>query len=109
MTTQIDLTLDIAKLSHGAWLINRVDVNYASQRLEIDATWDDDQPFRLLFRDFHLLSWQILEPEPHPKTVNADVIGMEIGEGAHAKPAVITTDLFEIILTYDDLTIEKAW
>lgn len=109
MTTQIDLTLDIAKLRQGAWLVNRVDVNYAAQSLEIGANWDDEREFRLIFKDFRLLSWQILDVEPHPKTVNADVIGMEFGERAHGKPAILTTDLFEIILTYDELTIEKAW
>ncbi len=109
MTTQIDLTLDLAKLSQGAWLINQVDVNYAAQSLEIGASWDDNHDFHLVFKGFRLLSWQILEVEPDPKTVNADVIGLELGESAHSKPAILTTDLFEIMLTYDELTIEKAW
>ena len=41
--------------------------------------------------------------------VNADVIGLDLGEQGERRAAVLHTDLFEIMLTYDDLTIETAW
>lgn len=109
MTAQTELALEALKLSDGAWLINRVNLNFAAHALEIIADYDEGRAFRLIFRDFHLLSWQIFEDEYDPRIFNADVIGMEIGEGQHRKPAVLATDLFEIIVSYGELVIEKDW
>ena len=108
MTTQAELTLDRAALSQGAWLINRIDLNYAAQSLEISANWDEDYTFQLIFKGFHLLYWQILRDEYDPGTVNVDVIGMEFGEAAHRKPAILTTDLFEIGVSYNELEIQRV-
>ncbi len=109
MTAQTELTLDSTMLSRGAWLINRVNIDYATQRLEISANWDEEREFQLIFKDFHLQLWQILEDEYDPRQFNADVIGMEIGESGHRKPAVISTDLFEIFVSYGELEIQKDW
>jgi len=109
MTAQTELALETLKLSDGAWLINQVIVNYAARALEIIADYDEGRAFRLIFRDFHLLSWQILEEKHDPRIINADVIGMDIGEEHHRKPAVLATDMFEIIVSYAELVIEKDW
>ncbi len=109
MTAQTEIALDTLKLSEGAWLINRIDVNYEARALEITADYDEGREFRLVFKDFHLLSWQILEDERDPGRVNADVIGMDFGEHEGRPSAVIAADLFEIIVSYGELEIVKAW
>ena len=109
MTAQTEVTINNLTLSEGAWLINRVDVNYAAQTLEISANWDEEREFQLIFTRFHILYWQILDDEYDPGTFAVDVIGMEIGEADHREPAVLTTDLFELSVSYGELEIKKAW
>lgn len=108
MTMQTEIVIEELALNRGGWLINRLDFNYAERLFVIDAVYDE-QTLRLIFRGFHLSSWQSLHKTYEPGTVNVDVIGLDLGEEGERKAAVLHTDLFEIMLTYDDLTIEKAW
>ncbi len=109
MTVQTEETINNRTLSEGAWLINRVDVNYAAQRLEISANWDEEREFQLIFTRFHIIYWQTFEDDYDPGTFSVDVIGMEIGERDHRRPAVLTTDQFELSVSYGELEIQKAW
>jgi len=108
MTTQTESLIDERHLQQGAWLIKRININYEAHTLEITADYDEDTEFQLIFRNFYLISWQILEDEYDPREGVADVIGMEFGEDAHRKPAIITADLFEIIVSYGELEIVKV-
>jgi len=108
MTAQTELALDRLALSRGAWLINRIDLNYAARTLEISATWDEDRAFRLIFMNFYLESWQVFSDAYDPGVMNADVIGMDFDEQAPRKSAVLHTDMFELIVSYSQLEIEKA-
>ena len=105
MTAQSKFIIDEAALEQGAWLINRVDLNFATQTLEIDATWDEDRVFRLIFRNSHLLSWEIFDVGYDPGVMSADVIGMDFAEREQRRSAVIHTDMFEIIVSYAELEI----
>ncbi len=109
MTMQADSMLSELALERGAWLINRLDLNYAAHKLEIGADYDEGREFRLVFTGFQLISWQVLEDDYDPGTMNADVIGFDLSERDQRKLAVLATDLFEIVLGYDKLEIEKAW
>lgn len=100
-------------LNRGAWLITRVEVNKWGRELIFEA-FMPPQPetvFRLVFTNCTRLYWEAMsDEEPHPNdTFTADVIGMDMGEPQHRRQAVITTTLFEVGLTYDELRIEKDW
>ena len=106
MTAESEFIIDESALERGGWLINHVDINFAAKTLEIDAVdWDTSQAFRLIFRNFHLISWEIFDRGYDPGVMNADVIGMDFGEREQRKSAVIATDTFEMIVSYDELNL----
>jgi hypothetical protein len=109
MTSQTDLTIDERTLERGGWLVSRLDMNYGAQMLEVTATWDEDRGFRLIFKDFHLVSWQMIDEEYEPGTVNLDVIGFDLGRRGERNSALLHTDMVEIIVTYSELEIVKDW
>jgi hypothetical protein len=108
MSNNAEVIMSDLALERGGWLINGLHANYGAHTLEIRAEFDEG-PFQLLFKGFHLLSWEISSPDYDPGTVKVDVIGLYFSNRANRKSAVLHTDLFEITLTYDELTIEKAW
>jgi hypothetical protein len=108
MTMQTELMIGELALDQGGWLINRLEMNFGGRALEIAAKYDD-RPFRLVFKDFHILSWEIFRDEYDPGIMNVDVIGLDFGEREHRKAAVLHTVLFEIIVSYGELAIEKDW
>jgi hypothetical protein len=109
MTSQTNLTFDERTLERGGWLVNRLDVNYGLQMLEVTATWDEDRKFQLIFKNFHLVSLEIFDDEYEPGTVNLDVIGFDLGKRGQRNAAVLHTDMLEMILTYSELEILKDW
>jgi hypothetical protein len=68
-----------------------------------------DKSFRIIFKDCTHYQWDTTGSEIDERDVNADVIGFEIGLDQHRKPAVLTTDLFEISILYGSLEVEKDW
>ena len=70
----------------------------------------------ILLTGVEILSWGrelVLEclyaPLDHSADTTADVIGIDIGADRYAEPAVINTDIFEVIVLYNELTILKDW
>lgn len=109
MTAQTDLMIGERALDRGAWLINRLDLNYRTRSLEITADDEEEREFRLIFKDFHLMSWEVFQDEYDPGRENVDVIGFDLKEHEGRKTAVLHTDVFEIIVSYAELVIEKDW
>lgn len=68
-----------------------------------------NRPFRLLFKDCSICHWEYYGSEGDERDDIADVIGFEIGLDQHRKPAILTTDLFEVIIHYGTLEVEKNW
>lgn len=110
MTAQNDLAVQELALENGGWFIYRLDVNYGARTLAIDAEYDG-KPFVLRFKDFHLFSWQFFrdEDEYDPREILADVLGFDLGERGGRKSAVIHADLFEIIVSYSEMVLQKDW
>lgn len=81
----------------------------------IQAVYDpsiEGSDFELVFENCLEIQWHVDEyahEEPENDILQADVIGMDIGEGEHKKPAAITTDLFEVLIKYDKFSIHKDW
>lgn len=38
----------------------------------------------------------------------ADIIGLDLGEGQYKKPAVVHTDLFEVLVSYHQIDIQRV-
>ncbi len=99
-------------LAIGAWLITGIEYKRWNRDLVFNAIYDDsreDTVFHVIFKDCQYINWFAMGDEVDAHHAAVDVIGMEIGEGAHRKPAMITTDLFEVSITYGELVIEKDW
>lgn len=111
-TTEI---FEALSLSRGAWLIYHITIERWGNEVIIHAQYDPEEAnttFYLNFRDCRKMVWDnsgIDDAIDERDFQQADVIGMDISESQHRKPAVITTDLFEIAINYGELVIQKDW
>ena len=64
-------------------------------------------PYQLIFKDCKEINWQIVDPDNQQEST-ADLIGFFMGAEHHQKPAVITTDIFELSITYGSFVLKKA-
>jgi hypothetical protein len=100
------------KLDEGAWLINQITAKLWGTELTFHALYDPDNPhttLRLIFKDCTRITWDTYGSEIDERDVQTDVIGMDIGEDQHGKPAIVHTDLFEMFIAYGELVLEKDW
>ena len=63
------------------------------------------RPFKIVFEGCEEIHWELYGEDSADTT--ADVIGIDIG--GYAEPAVINTDIFEVTVLYNELTILKDW
>jgi hypothetical protein len=102
-------------ISGFGWLINSITAKRWGNELTFDAHYDGSQPdttFKIIFKDCHKIEWLAfgIEFEFHENDIaRTVVIGMDVGEDQHRKPAIITTNLFELWITYGELIVEKDW
>jgi hypothetical protein len=68
-----------------------------------------DKEFSVIFKDCSVIRWEDAGSEVDEQDTMADVIGAQIGEDQHRKPAVITTRWFELAITYGELVLHKNW
>jgi hypothetical protein len=116
MATQVETIgiFEALDLARGAWLLGRIGQRRWGHELTFHALYDPEEPhttFRLVFKDCRKIVWDAfgIEDETDENDIQqADVLGMDIGEPQHRKPAIITTDLFEIAVSYGELLIEKT-
>ncbi len=65
-------------------------------------------PYKFVFQDCREIRWEVRSPEDVQES-EADLIDLQLGEGNHRKPAVIYTDIFEILILYGSFRVEKEW
>lgn len=63
------------------------------------------QPYQLVFSNVHDIRWCVHDTNQLEVSV-ADFTGFIIGEENHQKPAIVTTDVFEISVLYETLSIQ---
>jgi hypothetical protein len=105
-------TIASLKLEQGAWLITKVESRLWGKELTFHALYDVTQPatqFRLIFRNCRRVNWELIDVNVDEHDTTADVMGMDLGEDQHRKPAVINAGIFEIAITYGEMVIEKDW
>ncbi len=64
-------------------------------------------PYVLIFQDCRDLRWEVYHPED-VHDLEADLIGISLGEDAHRRSAVIYTDMFEISILYESFRLQKV-
>ncbi|MBF2005504.1 MAG: hypothetical protein IGS49_08560 [Chlorogloeopsis fritschii C42_A2020_084] len=69
---------------------------------------ESSKPYKLIFKDCNEVRWQVIDAEDVQEST-ADLIGFSIGAESHKKPAVITTDIFEISIIYGSFVLQKNW
>ncbi len=63
-------------------------------------------PYLLEFKDCRDIRWTVHDEE-EVNELEADFFGISFGEPEHHKPAVITTDIFEISILYGSFSVHK--
>lgn len=99
-------------LRPGGILIRHFDMADWGRTLVIYAfysTLDEALPFRLIFRNCSEISWQSMTDASSGSVEFADVINVLFGTNQSLETCVITTDLFEVVVSYGQLTIVKDW
>jgi len=99
-------------LRPGGILIRGVEITHWGKLVIIYAeytTVDETLPFRLFFENCAEITWQSLTDESAENPDMADVSGILFGTNQSLETCIITTDLFEIIASYAQLTIAQDW
>jgi hypothetical protein len=89
-------------------LVIGVRVRYWGRGVEIEGLDDPESRLqtRLFFGDCREIRWSAFDEEATES--EADVIGLCLGLNDYVEPAVITTDLFELSISYRSCDIESA-
>lgn len=90
-------------------LITKVIVSKWGNEVLIECVYNPEErvPYVMLFQDCREIRWNVYHPED-VQDLEADIFGITLGEGAHRKPAVITTDIFDISILYGSFSIHKG-
>ena len=105
-------TLNLENLHRGGWLIEHVNIDNWGTEVILQAIFDpalpDTSRFKLVFSKCLTLTWDTEENEFDERDRVADVIGFDRYEELNQHKAVITTDLFTLIIVYRELTLQKS-
>ncbi|MGL5058879.1 MAG: hypothetical protein ACRC62_02770 [Microcoleus sp.] len=91
-------------------LVTNVNVSLWGNEVVIECIYDptgDRDPYSLVFQDCRLITWEVHDEE-EIQEIEADLIGIHLGEGAHRKAALIHTDIFEISILYGSFSVRKG-
>lgn len=91
-------------------LVTNVNVSLWGNEVVLECIYDptgDRAPYSLVFQDCRLITWEVHDEE-EVKEIEADLIGIHLGEGAHRKAALIHTDIFEISILYGTFSVRKG-
>ena len=64
-------------------------------------------PYALIFQDCRQLQWEIHDAAAS-SDLEADLIGMALGQNNYRQVAIIHTDIFELSLLYGTVSLRKA-
>lgn len=114
MTTRIEsfTWYELLSVSEGGLFVTEITSHLWGNERSVGFIYNPhtvDKPFRIIFRDCTVCHWTYYGSEGDEHDTVADVIGFEIGLDQHRKPAVLTTDLFEISIHYGSLEVVKDW
>ena len=90
-------------------LITKVNVSSWGNEVLIECVYNPEErlPYILAFKDCRDISWTVHDEEAVGE-LEAEFFGISLGDPEHRKPAVITTDIFEISILYGSFSIQKG-
>ena len=90
-------------------LVTNVNVSLWGNEISFECIYDptgDRSPYTIVFHDCRDIRWEVFHPED-VEDLEADLIGIHLGEDAHRKAALIHTDIFEISILYGSFSVRK--
>jgi hypothetical protein len=99
-------------LRPGGILLNGFEFAYWGKTLIIFGVynaWEENLLFRLIFENCTDIQWQPYADDISQSDKQCDVIGILFGTSQSLETCIITTDLFEVVVSYSQLTIVKDW
>lgn len=90
-------------------LITNVKVSSWGNEVSIECVYNPEErlPYVLAFKDCRDIRWTVHDEEEEVGELESEFFGISLGEPEHCKPAVITTDIFEISILYGCFSIYK--
>ena len=90
-------------------LITKVNVSLWGNEVLIECAYNPEErlPYMLAFKDCRDISWTVHDEEAVGER-EAEFFGISLGDPEHRKPAVITTDIFEISILYGSFSLHKG-
>jgi hypothetical protein len=95
-------------LGNIASVVIKVDINTWGNELCVNCLYDplgSRQPFKLIFSDTREIKWNVHNTDDLEDAIVA-LTGFILGDGKHRKPAILTTDVFELFVLYETLSVQ---
>jgi hypothetical protein len=89
-------------------LVTNIKVSLWENEVLIECVYNPEErfPYVLAFKDCRDIRWTV-QDEEEVGELEAEFLGISLGESAHRKPAVLTTDIFEVSILYGSFSIHK--
>ena len=89
-------------------LVTNVKVSLWGNEVLIECVYNPEErlPYVLAFKDCRDIRWTVHDEEEVGE-LEAEFFGIYLGESAHRKPTVLTTDIFELSILYGSFRIHK--
>ena len=90
-------------------LVTTIKVSLWGNEVLIECVYnpEDRSPYVLAFKDCRDIRWTVHDEEEVGE-LEAELLGISLGESAHGKPAVLTTDIFEVSILYGSFSIHNG-
>ena len=90
-------------------LVTNIKVSLWGNEVLIECVYNPEErsPYVLAFKDCRDIRWTVHDEEEVGE-LEAEFLGISLGESSHRKPAVLTTDIFEISILYGSFSIHKS-
>lgn len=112
-TTQERTVFQLIGLPPGGLFVTGIETHLWGQThivsFDYNSGTDKEKQFKLVFGNCRRLNWQMMNDEIDEHDSNADVIGIDLHSKDDHQLTVIHTDLFELVLEHDTLTVQKHW
>ena len=89
-------------------LVTTIKVSLWGNEVLIECVYNPEErfPYVLAFKDCRDIRWTVHDEEEVGE-LEAEFLGICLGQSAHRKPAVLTTDIFEVSILYGSFSIHK--
>ena len=111
MTVQSKLVFDHLGLTTGSLSITGFNITHWGSEITLDCLYSyppEEKPFRLIFKHCTGAQWSVAN-NGAANSETAQMLTHDLGDPNHQRTARIATVLFEVIISYGELIVEKGW